>query len=268
MSKIDIIGKYKNMRIKQLLRSDDPKYNKPNYLSEIYDAKDGKGRYKEVIESCVGSNGVKYSKINTEGGQIYVFKAGNGTSKRLLLTSGLHGNESIGPKVSSMFLSLKEIPSDTSVMVIPVMNPDGFIGAHRRDKTNSDPNRSFNSESKEYNKLLKTILDFDPTICVDLHEFHENDGAFVYTNIPSISKKLNAVYKTCKIPVTKKKKINGDKVMSGMVLYNKKDKNDGTLISWLHSKGYKYILPESMSEADPWSQITFLKLIIDLALTV
>jgi hypothetical protein len=70
------------------------------------------------------------------------------------------------------------------------------------------------------------------------------------------------------MPVTKKKDIDGDKATSGMVLYSKKDENDGTLISWLHSKGYKYILPESMSEADSWSQITFLKLIIDLALTM
>jgi hypothetical protein len=256
------------MRIKQLLKSDNPKYNKPDYLSEIYDAKDGKGRYKEILKSCIGSDSVKSSKINTEGGQIYVFKAGKGTNKRLLLTSGLHGNESIGPKVSSMFLSLKKIPSDTSVMVIPVMNPDGFIGAHRRDKTNSDPNRSFNKDSKTYDKLLKAILEFNPTICVDLHEFHENDGAFVYTNMPSIKNKLNKIFKASNMPVTKKKEITGDKVISGMALYNKKDKDDGTLISWLHSKGYKYILPESIAEADPWSQITFLKLIIDLALTV
>jgi hypothetical protein len=167
-----------------------------------------------------------------------------------------------------MFLSLKKIPSDTSVMVIPVMNPDGFIGAHRRDKTNSDPNRSFNKDSNTYDKLLKAILEFNPTICVDLHEFHENDGAFVYTNMPSIKNKLNKIFKASNMPVTKKKEITGDKVISGMALYNKKDKDDGTLISWLHSKGYKYILPESIAEADPWSQITFLKLIIDLALTV
>ena len=256
------------MRIKELLKSDNPKYNKPDYLSEIYGAKDGKGRYKEVLKSCVDSKGVKCSKIRTEGGQIYVFKAGNGTNRRLLLTSGLHGNESIGPKVSSMFLSLKKIPSDTSVMVIPVMNPDGFVGSHRRDKTNSDPNRSFKEKSTKYSKLLEIILGFDPTICVDLHEFHENDGAFVYTNIPSIKKRLTEVFKTSKMPVTKKKEITGDKVVSGMALYNNKDKDDGTLISWLHSKGYKYILPEPIAEADPWSQITFMKLVIDLALTV
>ena len=255
------------MRIKELIKSENPKYNKPDYLSEIYDAKDGKGRYKEIIKSCIGSKGVKCLKIDTEGGQIYVFKAGKGTDKRLLLTSGLHGNESIGPKVSSMFLSLKKIPSNTSVMVIPVMNPDGFVGSHRRDIKNNDPNRSFKTGSKGYEKILKAISDFDPTICVDLHEYHENDGAFVYTNMSSIGEKLKGVFKACKIPVTKKKDIDGDKVTSGMVLYNRKDKNDGTLISWLHSKGYKYILPESVSEADPWSQITFLKLIIDLAIT-
>lgn len=263
-----ISGKNKNMRIKELIKSDNPKYNKPNYLSEIYDAKDGKGRYKEIIKSCVGSDGVKCSKISTEGGQIYVFKSGKGTSKRLLLTSGLHGNESMGPKVSSMFLSLKKIPSDTSVMVIPIMNPDGFVGSHRRDKTNSDPNRSFKTGSKAYEKLLEAISDFNPTICVDLHEFHEIDGAFVYTNIPKIGKRLAEVFKTCKMPMTKKNKITGDKILNGMALFNKNDKNDGTLISWLHSQGYRYILPESMAEADPWSQITFLKLIIDLALTV
>lgn len=254
------------MRLNTLFEHTHPKYNKPTYLDEIYDAKDGIGRYKEIIKACREADGVETSSIVSENGKIYIFKTGRGSKKRLLLTSGLHGNECIGPKVSSMLLGLKKIPPEASVMVIPVLNPDGFIGTHRRGKKNNDPNRSFHNIST--NELLDIIKRYDPTICVDLHEFHKNDGAFVYTNIPNIDRHITKIFDVSAMPMTKKNKINGSDVKTGIIMHGKENRNDGTLISWLDENGYKYILPESMSEGDPWSQITFMKLIIDLALSI
>lgn len=254
------------MKLSCFYEGKHPKYNKPNYISDIYDSTDGESRFKEVIDDAKrGSD--RISKHNTSIGGIYVFYAGKGSSKKILVTAGLHGNECIGPKVASMVLSTREIPSEASVMVIPIMNPDGFIGLHRKNAKDEDSNRSFNKAENPYKSIQKAILDFKPTICIDLHEWHESDGCFAYTNIEGLEEKIAEIINYSGMSKTEKKKIHGEKVQSGTI-YSDVTKNDGTLIDWLNSKKFRYILPEAKTESDPWSQITYFKLIIDLAFSV
>ena len=254
------------MRLNNIAESESPKYNKPNYIDILYGAKDGKSRYEEIIQDSTSGEYSKAKKVMTSLGGIYIIYIGNGTKKRLLLTSGLHGNECIGPKVSSMFLSLKKIPPEASAMVIPVLNPNGFIGLHRRNGNNADSNRAFRDDDDTYKDIIKHIIEFDPTICVDLHEWHKSDGAFVYTNIVGLDKTIHEIIKDSGLHPTSKKKIKDDEVENGVIVRGKNQAPDGSLADWLAHHNYKYFLPESVTEADPWSQITFYKKIIDLAL--
>ena len=255
------------MKLNNVLESKNPKFDKPEYISQIYSAEDGDGRFEEVIKECQDGQDVKSEKLNTSLGDIYIFYRGIGKKKKVLLTAGLHGNESIGPKVASMLLSLKEIPPEASVMVVPIMNPDGFKTQSRLNKQNHDSNRYFEDSQNPYKELLEKIKQYNPTICIDLHEWHRNDGAFAYTNIDGIDKEIRKAIEYSGLDISKKTSFHADKADNGIVHHDPKNDKD-SLVSWLDKNGYRFILPESKAEADPWSQITYYKKIIDLAFTI
>ncbi|OAD40842.1 M14 family zinc carboxypeptidase [Polaribacter atrinae] len=121
------------------------------------------------------------SQIGTseENRPIQQLKIGTG-SKKILLWSQMHGNESTGTRalfdlfnciLNSSEGTFHKILEECTLLFIPMLNPDGALAYTRVNANNVDLNRdAVNREAKE-SKLLRSILEeFNPQFCFNLHD--------------------------------------------------------------------------------------------------
>lgn len=114
---------------------------------------------------------------------IPIFKISFGTGKkRILIWSQMHGNESTGTKaVFDLFNFLQKpdglelvrdgIFENTSLMIVPMLNPDGAIAYTRENAQMIDLNRdAVDLKGKESVYLRKLLESFDPQFCFNLHD--------------------------------------------------------------------------------------------------
>ncbi|WP_445747401.1 M14 family metallopeptidase [Polaribacter sp.] len=109
---------------------------------------------------------------------IMQLKIGNG-KKRILLWSQMHGNESTGTKAlfdlfncfSSNSKEFSIILENCTLLFIPMLNPDGAEVYTRVNAKNIDLNRDAVERVAIESKLLrKTLEDFNPHFCFNLHD--------------------------------------------------------------------------------------------------
>ncbi|SDH57172.1 M14 family zinc carboxypeptidase [Winogradskyella thalassocola] len=140
------------------------------------------GRYitNSDIEKCLGN--LSKPKISTIGYSveerpIYSLKLGNGPIK-ILLWSQMHGNESTSTKALFDCFNLfetdhelgKRFLEECTLMVIPVLNPDGAERYTRVNANEVDLNRDAQDLSQPESKVLRHIYtDFKPDYCFNLH---------------------------------------------------------------------------------------------------
>ncbi|MCT4629139.1 M14 metallopeptidase family protein [Winogradskyella sp.] len=127
---------------------------------------------KKFPESLV--NVVGYS---VEKRPIYSVQFGKGP-KRVLLWSQMHGNESTTTKALfdcfNLFLTNNAIPNaileSCTLLVIPILNPDGAEHYTRLNANEVDLNRDAQDLSQPESKALRQVFDdFKPDFCFNLH---------------------------------------------------------------------------------------------------
>lgn len=107
-------------------------------------------------------------------------KIGNG-SKRILIWSQMHGNESTGTKAIIDFLEflesyefdivIKELLNELTIQFIPILNPDGAKAYTRENASGIDLNRDAVDLKANESQLLNAILnEFKPDFCFNLHD--------------------------------------------------------------------------------------------------
>lgn len=108
---------------------------------------------------------------------IYGIKIGHG-SKRILMWSQMHGNESTTTKaIFDLLNTLIDTDSKTSyilkactIYIIPILNPDGAESYTRINANSIDLNRDAQQLSQPESKLLRNIFnEFKPHYCYNLH---------------------------------------------------------------------------------------------------
>ncbi|QOD61336.1 DUF2817 domain-containing protein [Polaribacter haliotis] len=122
---------------------------------------------------------VKQIGTSEEERPILQLKIGTG-SKKILLWSQMHGNESTGTKalfdVFNCFLNsnkdeLSIILKECTLIFIPMLNPDGAQAYTRINANNIDLNRDAVDRKAKESKLLRKILEeFNPQFCFNLHD--------------------------------------------------------------------------------------------------
>ncbi len=109
---------------------------------------------------------------------IYNYTIGKGT-KKILLWSQMHGNESTTTKALLDFLKFLNTKTEFSEELlqiftfccIPMLNPDGAAAYTRENAANIDLNRDFQDLSQpESNLLLRVFNEFKPNYCYNLHD--------------------------------------------------------------------------------------------------
>ncbi|MBO3116886.1 DUF2817 domain-containing protein [Winogradskyella sp. DF17] len=156
-----------------------------NNLKSLYDSIKASqlfGRYitNTDIEKCLSHLPEKtYSIVghSVEKRPIYSVKFGEGPN-RILMWSQMHGNESTTTKALfdcfNLFLLdhpvAKLILEQCTLLVIPILNPDGAQYYMRTNANNVDLNRDAQQRSQPESILLRDIYeDFKPDFCFNLH---------------------------------------------------------------------------------------------------
>lgn len=114
---------------------------------------------------------------------IPIYKIAFGTGeKRILIWSQMHGNESTGTKAVFDLLNFFENPDElldvrnqifenTSILIVPMLNPDGAIAFTRENAQMIDLNRdAVNLKGKESVYLRNLLESFNPHFCFNLHD--------------------------------------------------------------------------------------------------
>lgn len=110
---------------------------------------------------------------------IYEFNLGTG-SKKILIWTQMHGNESTGTRAifdllkylrSSEDAISKTILTECTLKVIPILNPDGAVAYTRSNAKKVDLNRdAVKQTAKESRILRKSLEDFQPDFCFNMHD--------------------------------------------------------------------------------------------------
>lgn len=112
------------------------------------------------------------------GKPIYKYKIGTGKIK-ILLWSQMHGNESTTTKalfdlfnfLNSNSELANSILENTTIICLPMLNPDGASLYTRENANKVDLNRDFKNLTQPESILLMAVfLDFKPDYCFNLHD--------------------------------------------------------------------------------------------------
>ena len=138
------------------------------------------------------------------------------------LSTGIHGDEPAGPLALVEMLETNAWPSGVSLFACPCLNPTGFPGNTRENKTGTDLNRDYRDiksrEVQAHTEWIDSLPKFDFGIC--LHEDWEAKGFYVYElnpdNLPTVSEDvIDAVAQAC--PIDRSERID-DRPAKGGIL--------------------------------------------------
>lgn len=121
---------------------------------------------------------IKNEGHSEEGRIISSFRVGKG-SRKILIWSQMHGNESTTTKsvldLLNYFLVYPEISrkilENCSLIIVPVLNPDGAVNFTRVNSNGVDLNRDAYLKTQSESKILQSIyVEFEPDVCFNMHD--------------------------------------------------------------------------------------------------
>jgi predicted deacylase len=145
-----------------------------------------------------------------------------GETKRVYISTGIHGDEPAGPLAARQLLQEHRWPDTVSLWLCPCLNPAGFAVNRRENADGRDLNRQYlNPKAEEtvaHIRWLREQPRFD--LCLCLHEDWESDGFYVYElnpdNRPSLAEAIvSAVARVC--PVDRSETIEGRPAREGVI---------------------------------------------------
>ncbi len=103
--------------------------------------------------------------------------------RRVLITGGMHGDEPAGVEAVLQFLERDNIPllKNFSFLVIPCINPYGYVHNTRETLDGVDINRAFEAEDIAEVAIVKKALGQTQfSLAIDFHEDYEATGFYLY----------------------------------------------------------------------------------------
>lgn len=121
---------------------------------------------------------IKNEGYSVDGRIISSFRAGNGPHK-ILIWSQMHGNETTTTKAVLDLLNYfivypnfsKRLFEKCSLVIIPILNPDGAVNFTRVNSNAVDLNRDAYLQTQPESKILQSIYtEFNPEVCFNMHD--------------------------------------------------------------------------------------------------
>ena len=106
-----------------------------------------------------------------------------GTSKHILITGGMHGDEPAGVEAVLRFLARDNtaLLKNFSFSVIPCINPYGYVHNTRETFDDIDINRAFETEDVAEVAIVKKALGQTQfSLAIDFHEDYDATGFYLY----------------------------------------------------------------------------------------
>jgi hypothetical protein len=148
---------------------------------------------------------------------IFSVKIGSG-KKKILIWSQMHGNEATGTKavfdLLNCFLNeedtvFKEIMATCTILIVPMLNPDGAANLTRVNGCDVDLNRDATTQEAKESKLLRGVLEtFNPQFSFNLHDQRTIFGVEGTENPATISFLAPSEEKTRKLTTGRKETMN------------------------------------------------------------
>lgn len=104
-------------------------------------------------------------------------------SRRVLITGGMHGDEPAGVEAVLQFLERDNTPllKNFSFLVIPCLNPYGYVHNTRETLGDVDINRAFETEDIAEVAIVKKALGQTQfSLAIDFHEDYDATGFYLY----------------------------------------------------------------------------------------
>jgi hypothetical protein len=130
-------------------------------------------------------------------------------TKRVYLSTGIHGDEPAGPLAMRHLLQENLWPAGLEIWLCPCLNPTGFPLNRRENAQGHDLNRDYRhlqtDEVRAHVDWLRRLPNFD--LCLCLHEDWESHGFYVYElnpdHQPSLAEAIvQAVSSVCPIDLS------------------------------------------------------------------
>ena len=208
---------------------------------------------KNNFEDACNRNGCKFGRLakDIKGNEIFYCQTPESEGKKIVITSGLHGDEPAGPfGILDYFANNKF--TDVNLLIVPVFNPDGFIKDRRKDATNKDLNRQWNKNEKTVVKNAKELIEeFNPDFLISLHEDGTVDGFYFYPSkhVDDVIIEWIHRFLYSKMDPVMKSKVHGDKVEDGIVTKMKNaPKNYASMETYFANAGIPNITLEIPSK--------------------
>lgn len=173
----------------------------------------------KVFTKFKNSPKISFKKIGVseENRNIHQITMGSG-SKKILIWTQMHGNESTGTKavidlLNYIYTSKDDICSkileNCTIKIIPILNPDGAEHYTRVNAHAIDLNRDAVDIKAKESQLLRTALEgFSPDFCFNLHDQRSIFGVEGTKNPATISFLAPSEEETRKVTPTRKKTMN------------------------------------------------------------
>lgn len=114
--------------------------------------------------------------------QIHLESSAN-APKKVLITGGVHGDEPAGVEAVLQFLERDntELLKKYAFVVIPCVNPSGYVHNTRENRDGVDINRSFETDEVSEVAIVKKALgETQFSLAIDFHEDYEATGFYLY----------------------------------------------------------------------------------------
>ncbi len=173
---------------------------------------------------------------------------------RIYISAGIHGDEPAGPLAALRLLQENNWPPGAEIILLPCLNPDGFVANTRGNADGIDLNRDYRNpkaaETRAHIAWLERQQKFDLYVC--LHEDWESHGFYLYEQNPDskpslADKMISAVQKVC--PIDLNETIEGRAAHGGIIrpILNPQERPDWPealyLISYKARQGYTLEAP-------------------------
>ena len=110
-------------------------------------------------------------------------ETGQSVHKNILITGGIHGDEPAGPASVLRFLERDNthLLQRFKFLILPCINPYGYVHSTRENKRGVDLNRSFeDTDIAEVEIVKATVAEQRFDFCIDFHEDWEAKGVYLY----------------------------------------------------------------------------------------
>lgn len=208
-------------------------------------------KYQDFVKQLTDAAGQCGARIKSLGKigeefDLYRVDVNPDAEKTILIGATMHGNEPSGAYGTVEFLKKHEIPKNVRLIILPLMNPHGFVKDIRTASNKVDLNRAFRAkEFQNEGKLIRdTLADEKINLLVSLHEDDGADGFYVYCPEGQAISVLQPLLKIAEkhFPIVDADKFRQEKMEKGVIVMadnNKSPHNVKSFEYWVRQQNDK-----------------------------